>query len=90
MANDDFPKLTDRELAAAFADPRWAAEFPPVLTIQQAAALLQIPLQTLYQWRSRRLLGGWATSTGTSSDDTRTLRMPRVRRPCSAWRVVKL
>ena len=64
MANDDFPKLTDRELAAAFADPRWAAEFPPVLTIQQAAALLQIPLQTLYQWRSRRLLGGCSRRAG--------------------------
>ena len=64
MATDDFSKLSDRELAAAFADPTWAEKYPPVLTISQAAALLQIPLQTLYQWRSRGLLGGCSRRVG--------------------------
>jgi excisionase family DNA binding protein len=50
-------KLTAAEVAASFADPHWAAQFPPVLSLEQAANLLQIPKATLYDWRSRGLLG---------------------------------
>lgn len=41
-----------------------AERFPPVLTIQQAAELLQVPVQTLYQWRSRELLGTCCRKVG--------------------------
>lgn len=57
-------KLTDREIAAAFSEPRWVEKFPPILTLKQAAELLQIPLQTLYQWRSRGLLGHCSRKVG--------------------------
>lgn len=53
MSEPSSLKLSDREIAAAFSDPRWAEKFPPVLTLKQTAELLQVPLQTLYQWRSR-------------------------------------
>lgn len=46
-------KLTGREIDSAFADPQWADRFPPVLSIEQAAALLQVPVATIYDWRSR-------------------------------------
>jgi excisionase family DNA binding protein len=48
--------LTAREVASAFEDPTWSARFPPVLTVDQAAELLQVPKQTIYDWRSRGLL----------------------------------
>lgn len=57
-------KLTDREVSAAFSDPQWSQRFPPVLTLSQAAELLQVPLQTLYQWRSRGLLRGCSRKVG--------------------------
>ena len=49
-------KLTDQEIKAAFAAGPWAERFPPLLTITQAAELLQVPKSTLYDWRSRGLL----------------------------------
>jgi excisionase family DNA binding protein len=57
MDGDGNLKLTDREIVCCFADPVCAQRFPPVLTIEQAAQLLQVPVQTVYQWRSRGLLG---------------------------------
>lgn len=48
--------LTDEELAAMFAEPEWARQFPPILRPKAAARLLQIPLSTLYQWNSQRRL----------------------------------
>ena len=57
-------KLTDKEVASSFADPAWAERFPPVLSIDQAADLLQIPRQTIYQWRSRGLLGTCSRRVG--------------------------
>jgi excisionase family DNA binding protein len=56
MATDASLKLTDREVTAAFADSTTAERFPPVLTIGQAAELLQVPKQTVYAWRSQGLL----------------------------------
>lgn len=63
-SKDDSLKLTAQDVANAFADPLWAAKFPPVLTIDQAAELLQIPKQTLYDWSSRGLLRGCCRKTG--------------------------
>lgn len=57
MDGDGSLKLTDKEIASAFADPLYGQRFPPVLSIEQVADLLQIPVQTVYQWRSRGLLG---------------------------------
>lgn len=57
MDGDGSLKLTDKEIAASFAEPIAAGRFPPVLSIQQAADLLQVPVDTIYQWRSRGLLG---------------------------------
>jgi hypothetical protein len=48
--------LTGAEVSAAFSAGPWAEQYPPLLTMDQAAALLQIPKSTLYQWRSRGLL----------------------------------
>lgn len=57
-------KLTTDEIAAAFADPYWQAKFPPVMTLEQSAELLQIPPGTIYQWSSRGLLQGCAAPVG--------------------------
>jgi hypothetical protein len=56
--------LTPKEVAGAFSDPRWAAAFPPILTADQAAALIQVPKQTLYSWSSQGLLKGCSRRTG--------------------------
>lgn len=57
-------KLTKAEIEAAFQSPSWAERYPPVLSIQQAAELLQIPKRTLYDWSSRGLLKGCARKVG--------------------------
>jgi excisionase family DNA binding protein len=57
-------KLTAREVAQAFGDPLWAAQYPPILTTEQVAALLQIPKQTLYDWSARGLLKNCCRKTG--------------------------
>jgi excisionase family DNA binding protein len=54
MAGQKDSKLfSDHDVAAMFADPEWAAKFPPVLTPDQAAALVQVPKETLYAWSSQ-------------------------------------
>jgi excisionase family DNA binding protein len=60
-AND---KISTREMASLFADPHWAARFPPLLTPDQAAELLQVPKQTVYDWSSRGLLAGCKAKVG--------------------------
>lgn len=65
MASRD-PKLrlTPSEITAAFSADSWAERFPPLLTIDQAAELLQIPKSTLYDWRSRGLLSRCSRRVG--------------------------
>ena len=63
-------KLTDREIAAAFADSSWAERFPPVMSLDQAVELLQIPKATLYDWRSRGLLGSCSAKWGNTCDSS--------------------
>ncbi|MDZ4683444.1 MAG: helix-turn-helix domain-containing protein [Planctomycetaceae bacterium] len=56
--------LASAEIAAAFNDTDWGTRFPPVLTVEQAAELLQVPKATIYDWSSRKLLGGCARRVG--------------------------
>ena len=56
--------LTAREAAGLFSDPAWAAAFPPILTVDQAAALAQVPKQTVYAWSSQGLLRGCSRRAG--------------------------
>lgn len=56
--------LTPKEIAEAFVDPKWAECFPPVLSVDQAAALLQVPKATIYDWSSRGLLKGCGRRIG--------------------------
>ncbi|MGE0609852.1 MAG: helix-turn-helix domain-containing protein [Pirellulales bacterium] len=57
-------KLTDAEISAPFSSSFWAERFPPVLTLKQAAELLQVPKATLYDWRSRGMLGKCSRKVG--------------------------
>jgi excisionase family DNA binding protein len=56
MDGDKSLRLTTKEIASAFSDPLWAQRFPPLMTVEQAADLLQVPKATVYDWRSRGLL----------------------------------
>jgi excisionase family DNA binding protein len=62
--NDVRLHLSAKEIAAAFSDPHWATRFPPILSVDQAAELLQVPKQTVYDWRSRGLLSGCCRKVG--------------------------
>ena len=65
MASKDFSlKLTAQEVTNAFSDPMWAAKYPPVMTVDQVAALLQVPKLTVYDWNSRGLLRSSCRKTG--------------------------
>jgi excisionase family DNA binding protein len=57
-------ELTAKDLASAFGEGPWAEKYPPVLTLEQAAALLQVPKQTIYDWRSRGELTGCSRKVG--------------------------
>jgi excisionase family DNA binding protein len=64
MATDDENlHLTAREIAAA-CETNGGPSVPPVLTIDEAAALLRIPKGTLQDWRSRKLLTGCCRKVG--------------------------
>ncbi|MCE9560840.1 MAG: helix-turn-helix domain-containing protein [Planctomycetes bacterium] len=47
-----------------FVDPVWATKFPPFLTVEMAAELVQVPKQTIYTWSSQGLLGGCSCRAG--------------------------
>ena len=64
MDGDKSLKITDREIASTFAEPTCAGRILPILNIEQAADLLQLPVQTIYQWRSRGLLGACCRKIG--------------------------
>lgn len=57
-------KLTAKELATAFSDPVWSQKYPPLMSIEQAAEMLQISKDTIYDWRSRGLLKGCCRKVG--------------------------
>ena len=56
--------LTAGEIAAAFQGSKWAESYSPVLTVDQAAELLQVPKATLYQWSSEKRLRGCSRRLG--------------------------
>ena len=56
--------LTAGEVDGFFSDPAWAAAFPPILTVAQAADLAQVPKQTVYAWSSQGLLAGCSRRAG--------------------------
>ena len=56
----DSVTLTQEELAAAFVGP-WAERYPPALTVQQAADLLQVEVSTIYHKRCEGKLDGTFT-----------------------------
>jgi excisionase family DNA binding protein len=65
MASQDANgRFTPGEIAGWFADPELSRRYGPVLTIQQAAEILQIPVATIYEWRSRGLLAGCCRKIG--------------------------
>lgn len=57
-------RLTAQEVAKAFLDPVWASKFPPILSVEQAAQLFQVPVGTIYAWSSRGLLKGCCRRVG--------------------------
>ncbi len=61
---DAQPPLTAKDVAAMFADPAWAAKFPPLLTVDEAAQLARVPKQTVYAWSSQGLLKGCSRKVG--------------------------
>jgi hypothetical protein len=56
--------LKSADIQQGFAQPEWAARFPPVLSVSQAADLLQVPVNTIYDWSSRGLLKGCSRRVG--------------------------
>jgi excisionase family DNA binding protein len=64
VADDASLKLTKGEIEAPFTAGHWASRYPPVLTVEQAAELLQVPKGTLYDWSSRGLLKACARRVG--------------------------
>ena len=50
-------KLSTPEIQQAFVDGP-GAQFPPILTVVQLAALLQISKKTLYEWIAKGRLDG--------------------------------
>jgi excisionase family DNA binding protein len=58
------PTLTQDDLARAFNAPDCSIRFPPILTVGQAAELLQVPKATIYDWSSRGRLKGCSRKIG--------------------------
>lgn len=57
-------KLSDQEIAAPFLIPEIGKEYPPILTVDQVATLLQIPKATVYDWSSRGRFRGCSRRLG--------------------------
>lgn len=56
-------ELSATELKQMFAG-RWEDEFPPILTAKSAAKLAGLPVATIYDWSSRKLLTECANRRG--------------------------
>lgn len=57
-------KLSAAEVRAAFEASNWSTAYPPILSVEQAARLLQVPKATIYDWSSRGLLRGCGRRMG--------------------------
>lgn len=62
--NDRRVAISIEKVRAMFADEASHNEFPPILSVQQAARLMQVPIGTIYDWRSRGLLDHCARRVG--------------------------
>jgi hypothetical protein len=58
------PFLTREEVDSAFAHALWAERYPAVLTLRNAAELVQLPESTIRDWRSRQLLRPCSVNVG--------------------------
>jgi len=56
-------KLTMGEISAACSDGA-GKQYPPILTTQQAAELVGVPIGTIYAWSSQGRLKGCARKVG--------------------------
>lgn len=56
--------LSLEEIHAAFQGSAWEELYPPILKIKQASALLQLPVQTLYQMSSQGQFKNCARKVG--------------------------
>jgi excisionase family DNA binding protein len=61
--NKEDLKLTAREIATA-CDTNAGSAIPVVLTVDEAAALLRVSKETIYDWSSRGLLKGCCRKVG--------------------------
>ncbi|QDT22429.1 helix-turn-helix domain-containing protein [Gimesia chilikensis] len=57
-------KVTQKEVTQAFSVGDWGIRYPPLLSIDQAADLLQVPKATIYQWNSEGKLTGCVQRLG--------------------------
>jgi excisionase family DNA binding protein len=64
MPNDKSLVLSAKEAAETFSDPTLTAKYPPILTVDQAAEMLQVRKQTIYNWSSRGCLKGCSRRIG--------------------------
>src|SRR4051812_6143580 len=56
--------ITSEEIALSFVDAKTAAQFPPVLNIEQAAKLFQISVRTMKLYLAQDLLAGATSKIG--------------------------
>lgn len=57
-------KITREEISQSLGTGDWAVRYPPILSVEQAAELLQVPRGTVYQWHSQRRLRRCAQRIG--------------------------
>ncbi len=64
MATRQSIRLSRDEIQQAFKAPMWSKKYPPILSVEQASELLQVPKHTIYQWSSEDRLRGCAKKAG--------------------------
>lgn len=57
-------KITREEISQSFSTGGWDSRYPPILSVEQAAELLQVPRGTVYQWHSQGRLPRCAQRIG--------------------------
>ena len=62
--NDNPNSLTQDEIRLTFDGTEWAKQFPPVLSVTQAATLAGVPEGTIYDWASQGRLSGCSKRVG--------------------------
>ncbi len=64
MASQQQLRISRDEISQAFLSGDWSSRYPPLLTVDQAAALLAVPKATIYAWRSQGKLTGCSQRLG--------------------------